>query len=561
MAPFISRASSKVDRGEEELLAELEILNEALQSRRHTRSRSLASYNASPLRSSELKRPSKRHIQPKPSFKVPFRSASVSCDRSLRLQSSSLEKQIEQQDCSRKGHVTYHSYREQEEHLQNRKEEILHYFRLQYGVSYKKSDPAISNKKGPSGFYQKRCTQCDQVHERKGVWHWKPLRAISHIILNSHHRLNVLFRLEVQCIERLPKSLNEFNLAVVWICKDHCLQTKPSKIVDGIAVFGETLQHECRIYNTQSKSISVYDAKPCILSIVVPDMNRMEISRHHLDLSSLLPWETASSSSWQKKSHDVKYELMGLAEGAQLIATFHYHLVQKSSQKNSENLQSLTKKRIHLRKLSFRLSKHRPLFESGATMEPCQEYFDPSQRHTLLDSFMKEGICEAADLLNDSFEFKPPLNQFTKDNQGTDCSSSPAHFTRVTCDSQKNTAASHEENLPLNLTSNHASHTHYTCEKDGMEQMKEPVNRRQVSDSGNSSSILMIPSFISEEPTCIKQTTTVSDDDLDSVAEEFLNMLGIGFDSGHHNSEDDLESPREGLLKQFEDENIFATAS
>eukprot|EP00250_Pteridium_aquilinum_P034164 c7164_g1_i1 orf=144-530(+) len=127
MPLFGTRSSSKRDRSGEELLLELEALNQALQYKSQTRSKSFSNHGTSPVRISESK-PSKKHsLHSKPSFKVPFRSTSISCDRFIRPTTKPLHPQ------------------------QHEKKSQHHHHR-----------------------------------ERKGVWRWRPFRAISHMIMSSH---------------------------------------------------------------------------------------------------------------------------------------------------------------------------------------------------------------------------------------------------------------------------------------------------------------------------------------------------------------------------------------
>ncbi|KAG0487685.1 hypothetical protein HPP92_009780 [Vanilla planifolia] len=86
--------------------------------------------------------------------------------------------------------------------------------------------------------------------EKKGLWSWKPLRALSHVSMN---RLTILFSVEVVAIESLPASMNGLRLSVTVRrkeTKDGAVQTMPARVVQGVADFEETLFIRSHVYCT-----------------------------------------------------------------------------------------------------------------------------------------------------------------------------------------------------------------------------------------------------------------------------------------------------------------------
>ncbi|MCO5591372.1 hypothetical protein L7F22_045355 [Adiantum nelumboides] len=551
--------SSKPDRGEE-LLLELEALNQALQSRSHTRSKSLARFAASPLRPSESKPSCRRALEPRPSFKIPFRPTSISRDSPRRPLKSSSTKQC----CSpARKETTAHSHApkkedsvEGQEHLEF--DEDRHQQQKNKGVLDDLSERGGTHHNRTWGLHS------DQVHQRKSIWSWKPLQAFSHMLSSSRDRFNVLFSLQLHCIESLPVPMNGLSLAVLWTCRHHCLRAKPSKIVDGIALFGETLQYQCTIFRTHSsKNVSRYEAKPCTLSITTAGFNSLELAKHQLDLSSLLPKGDVNGSLAWDSCHDASYKLSGMAKGGTLIATFHCYPVQKSSSKTNHGIQFRQKRTTSRIKSLIHSQCGIPLVETKAFSSPlllavgdaAQQFhstghLDDSKWNALKDSFIEDEVDQSADSysnnVNAPFEFKPPFNQ----NHLVEFSFS---HTVLTADD----SICRDEGLsPFGNTAH--SHDDFFCKGEGVKcthGLTEQL-RLQKLCCGRQSHALTGGLSV-EVARCLEQSKTDIDDDLDSVAEDFLNILGIGVDAGHHNSEDDSESPRERLLRQFEEDRVF----
>ncbi|KAI5059581.1 hypothetical protein GOP47_0025900 [Adiantum capillus-veneris] len=530
MAPFLSRASSKADRGEEELLLELEALNQALQSRSHTRSNRLASFAASPLRPSESKSScSKRPLQPRPSFKVPFRSTSISCDRPRRFLSSNSTKQSEHHRLhARKLGTIVHAHRKKKDnpqlHSDEAREHLKHY---EDGLQQQQNEGVVEEQSRKRGQQQdeNKGSHHDQLHLRKTLWSWRPLRAFSHMLLGSHSRLNALFSLQVHRIESLPAPMNGLSLMVVWIRKHHYLQATPSRVVDGIAVFGETLQYQCTIFSTHSsKNIIRYDAKPCTLSIMTTGLNNLELAKHHVDLSSLLPeGDLITSRPWDS-SHDATYELLGMAKGGALIVTFHCNLVQKSSLKTYRDNQFAQKRTTPLTKslpflqggaplLDAKKALSSPLLsEPGAAVDHCHSmgHLDDSRWNALKETIIRDEANQAAGLNGDddsnSFEFKPPL----KPNHLVEFSFS--HRNHLTSDD----SIPHDEGFPA-LSRTFRAYEDFIVEgerRKGTHELTGQLKSQKLCYSRQS--LAPARSLSLEVARCLGDSKTDTDDDLDS---------------------------------------------
>ncbi|XP_042482439.1 protein PLASTID MOVEMENT IMPAIRED 1 isoform X2 [Macadamia integrifolia] len=88
--------------------------------------------------------------------------------------------------------------------------------------------------------------------EKKGIWNWKPIRALSHV---GMHKLSCLFSVEVVTVQGLPTSMNGLRLSVRVRKKetrDGAVQTMPARVLQGAADFEETLFVKCHLYCSSS---------------------------------------------------------------------------------------------------------------------------------------------------------------------------------------------------------------------------------------------------------------------------------------------------------------------
>ncbi|KAI5057713.1 hypothetical protein GOP47_0027728 [Adiantum capillus-veneris] len=175
--------------------------------------------------------------------------------------------------------------------------------------------------------------------KKKSFWNWKPLRAISHI---GRQRFYCVFSAYVHAIKGLPPAMNGLRLAVNMRkeeTKEGAVQTIPSRVFQGVAEFEETLYMKCTVYGSKggnSNSIK-FMTKAFIVSVVAPDVEELDLGKHQLDLSRLLPEnvDERKGNLERGNSWNTSLELSGKAKGGKLIITFNYEVLDKDLAKLS----------------------------------------------------------------------------------------------------------------------------------------------------------------------------------------------------------------------------------
>ncbi|PPD95713.1 hypothetical protein GOBAR_DD07269 [Gossypium barbadense] len=160
--------------------------------------------------------------------------------------------------------------------------------------------------------------------DKKSIWNWKPLKAFSN---DKGRRFTCCFLLQVHSIDGLPVSFKELSLCVHWKRRDEDLVTQPVKVFDGTAKFEEKLTHTCSVYGTKSGShnSAKYDAKHFLLYASVFGAPDLDLGKHRVDLTRLLPLtleeleEEKSSGKWT-----TSFKLSGKARGAIMNVSFDY---------------------------------------------------------------------------------------------------------------------------------------------------------------------------------------------------------------------------------------------
>ncbi|MBA0752541.1 hypothetical protein Gogos_001369 [Gossypium gossypioides] len=167
------------------------------------------------------------------------------------------------------------------------------------------------------------------LKEKKSVWNWKPLKVFSNV---RNRRFNCCFSLEVHSIECLPVSFNDLSLFVHWKRRDGDLTTRPSKVFNGTAEFGEKLTYTCSIYGVRSGLSAKYEAKHCMLFASLLGTPDFDLGKHRVDLTRLLPLtleeleEEKSTGKWT-----TSFKLSGKAKGATMNVSFGYMVVGDNS--------------------------------------------------------------------------------------------------------------------------------------------------------------------------------------------------------------------------------------
>ncbi|KAK7265406.1 hypothetical protein RJT34_33026 [Clitoria ternatea] len=173
--------------------------------------------------------------------------------------------------------------------------------------------------------------------DKKSIWSWKPLRALS---LNRNKRFNCCFSLQVHLIEGLPMSFNGSSLCVYWKTRDALLVVPPAKVIQRAAEFQVILTHTCSICGSRNgpDNTAKYEAKQFLLYASMLGAPGLDLGKHKVDLTRLLPLtleeldEEKSSGKWT-----TSFRLSGTARGAVMNVSFGYMVVGDKANTTKEN--------------------------------------------------------------------------------------------------------------------------------------------------------------------------------------------------------------------------------
>ncbi|XWS70056.1 hypothetical protein CRYUN_Cryun03dG0016500 [Craigia yunnanensis] len=484
--------------------------------------------------------------------------------------------------------------------------------------------------------------------DKKSVWNWKPLKALSNI---RNRRFACCFSLQVHSIESLPVGFNDLSLSVHWKRRDGSLMTRPSKVFDGTAEFEEKLTHTCSVYGSRSgpHHSAKYEAKHFLLYASVFGAPDLDLGKHRVDLTRLLPLtleeleEEKSSGKWT-----TSFKLSGKAKGATMNVSFGYMVIgdnpvplgdnqygtelSHAKQNNLSMGKAVTKFGHGDQKGTMRHVESLPSlvnmrsFGSSRFVEEIKDLHEvlPVSKSELddtnmLDQKFDEGKSDASaaskpesDLLTKHFEpIKHPaslasesskeyIEKETEDNdfsvveKGIELSSEEqARSEEVSIMAAISTVESHqvvEINPGMGVNCEECSQLHPSNEESGSNQgevlvvqdcnykeddqhSKESLMRElELALDGITNLETELDSPDPEDPedymenkanykTNRKVKSLNLDEVTESVASEFLNMLGIDHSPFRLSSESEPESPRERLLRQFEEDTLASGCS
>ncbi|XXG78310.1 hypothetical protein AAC387_Pa08g2276 [Persea americana] len=169
--------------------------------------------------------------------------------------------------------------------------------------------------------------------EKKGIWNWKPIRAISHI---GMQRLSCLFSVEVVSVQGLPASMNGLRLSV---CvrkkenKDGVVQTMPARVIQGAADFEETLFIRCHLYCTASGKGTRHHLKleprPFLIYVVAVDAEEINFGKSSVDLSLLVQESMEKNLEGTRiRQWDMSFDLSGKAKGGELVLKLGFQIME-----------------------------------------------------------------------------------------------------------------------------------------------------------------------------------------------------------------------------------------
>ncbi|PSS17184.1 Protein PLASTID MOVEMENT IMPAIRED like [Actinidia chinensis var. chinensis] len=167
--------------------------------------------------------------------------------------------------------------------------------------------------------------------DKKGLWNWKPIRALSHI---GMQKLSCLFSIEVVAVQGLPASMNGLRLSVgvrKKETKDGAVHTMPSRVSQGTADFEETLFIRCHIYCTSGSGTQMkFEPRPFLIYVFAVDAEELDFGRSGVDLSHLIQESIEKNSEGtQVRQWDTSFKLSGKAKGGELVLKLGFQLMEK----------------------------------------------------------------------------------------------------------------------------------------------------------------------------------------------------------------------------------------
>jgi hypothetical protein len=167
--------------------------------------------------------------------------------------------------------------------------------------------------------------------EKKGIWNWKPIRALSHI---GMQKLSCLFSVEVVAVQGLPASMNGLRLSVSVRkkeTKDGAVHTMPSRVSHGAADFEETLFIKSHVYCTPGKGKPLtFEPRPFMIYVFAVDAEELDFGRSIVDLSRLIQESMEKSQEDTRvRQWDTSFNLSGKAKGGELVLKLGFQIMEK----------------------------------------------------------------------------------------------------------------------------------------------------------------------------------------------------------------------------------------
>lgn len=167
--------------------------------------------------------------------------------------------------------------------------------------------------------------------EKKGIWNWKPLRALTHI---GMQKISCLFSVEVVTVQGLPASMNGLRLSVCVRkkeTKDGAVNTMPSRVSQGAADFEETLFLKCHVYCTPGNGKPLkFEPRPVWIYAFAVDAQELDFGRSPVDLSKLIEESMEKSYEGARvRQWDISFNLAGKAKGGELVVKLGFQIMEK----------------------------------------------------------------------------------------------------------------------------------------------------------------------------------------------------------------------------------------
>ncbi|KAK2644947.1 hypothetical protein Ddye_020142 [Dipteronia dyeriana] len=476
-------------------------------------------------------------------------------------------------------------------------------------------------------------------------WNWKkPLKALANI---RRHSFNICFFFHVHSIEGLPANFDGTTLCVQWKRKDEVLRTRPSRVLQGISEFEETLMYKCCVHGSRNgaHNSAKYEEKLFLICASFVGAPGVDIGKHWIDLTRLLPL-TLEELEGEKSSGKwtTSFKLAGKAKGVSLNVSFSFsvmkdNLGESKNKMNVSELVNLAHKRsaalesgisigsnndnIMLRWIGSVPSNLNDRSSHSSTSVDVMVYqnvspvlgLELSKSINFLYEKLNEGNLhgsEEFDLSSEHVEsLEPELNldsESTKDisesesdcsefivvERGIEISEKEQLETKqsaictidgsaietvnvdeiikddnITLDEEMECVSKENTNYNCNseVVVNDSKHEERgLCATGSMEEIQSAFNGLLMSELADLESSSAADEFLEYQnymevksnyraDKMLKKSLSL-DDVTESVASEFLNMLGMEHAQFVSTSDTDPESPRERLLREFEKETL-----
>lgn len=218
--------------------------------------------------------------------------------------------------------------------------------------------------------------------EKKGIWNWKPIRALSHI---GMHKISCLFSVEVVTAQGLPASMNGLRLSICVRKKesrDGAVQTMPSRVSQGAADFEETLFFKCHVYCSSGHGKQMkFEPRPFWIYMFAVDAEELDFGRSSVDLSQLIQESIEKSYEGTRiRQWDKSFSLSGKAKGGELVLKLGFQIMEKDGgvgiYSQAEDLKSAKTKTFSS---SFARKQSKTSFSVPSPKLSSREAWTPSQ--------------------------------------------------------------------------------------------------------------------------------------------------------------------------------------
>uniref|UniRef100_A0A2P2IYV9 C2 NT-type domain-containing protein n=1 Tax=Rhizophora mucronata TaxID=61149 RepID=A0A2P2IYV9_RHIMU len=168
------------------------------------------------------------------------------------------------------------------------------------------------------------------MSQKKGIWNWKPIRALSHI---GMQKLSCLFSVEVVAAQGLPASMNGLRLSVCVRkkeAKEGAVHTMPARVSQGAADFEEVLFVKCHVYCTPGQGRQLkFEARPFWIYLFAVDAQELDFGRSSVDLSLLIQESMEKSLEGTRvRQWDTCFSLSGKAKGGELVLKLGFQIME-----------------------------------------------------------------------------------------------------------------------------------------------------------------------------------------------------------------------------------------